>query len=150
LRRVGAEQQQAEHGKHDLRECLQRGTDRDRGRRVAHAHAVMRELPHDHHRTADLAGRQQAVDRLAGPAREQGMTRSDGVAAPVDQHRNRRRIQHQRHHMKRGHQRETPAGNQQCRGDRAQALPGEQRDEQRDADRQQDHGRASHCPAPLR
>ncbi|KAH0434964.1 hypothetical protein KCU90_g4657, partial [Aureobasidium melanogenum] len=65
---VSAEQQQPEQRENDLRDCLRRRADGNGGRRVAHAHAALGQLPHHHHGAADLAGRQQTIHRFADPA----------------------------------------------------------------------------------
>ena len=71
VRRIQAERGDADQRERHLRERLHRRADRDGCRRVGHPRAALREVAHHQHRAADLPGGQQAVHRFADPARAQ-------------------------------------------------------------------------------
>jgi hypothetical protein len=149
VRGVSAEQQQPEQREDDLCERLRRGADGNGGGRVAHAHAALGQLPHHHHRAADLTRRQQAIHRFADPAREQRIAQRDvvmyAVVPALEQRRDRAGVEHQRHEVERRDEHEPPACRSQRRGNGAEPLPCEQADKKRRPDRQQNQGRASHA-----
>ncbi len=96
-------------------------------------------------RAAELSGRQQAVDRLADPARDHRRPRTIGSLGR-QQHADRERVDRERQQVERDDQREPPAGRGEHGRHGPEALPREQQDEQRRPDGQQGDGRAVHAP----
>ena len=91
------QQRDTEQRKGNLREGLQRGAHRDRGRGLRQRQAALRQVPGHQQRSAQLSGRHEAVGRLARPPRQQRLAhRTGGRAARLEQHPNGHRIERQR------------------------------------------------------
>ncbi len=141
---IQAKQRQAGKGKDHLRQRLHGGTDGDGRSGVAHARAAVRQVAHHQDRAADLPRRQQAVDGFAGPACQQRVAHGAVAGPAVEQDEDGAGVQHQRQQVERGDQHQAPACRHQRRRDGAESLPGEQRDKERRADRQEKHGSTGH------
>ena len=127
------QQRETDHREHHLRQHDERHVDDDRRARHRAADPGTRQEARLDDVAADLEHRQQAVDRLADPARPEhrahGRAQLAGEqAAPAE------RVGQHRQQVKRRHQQQAEAGGTERRRHLARAVRREQRDEQREPD----------------